>query len=190
MQLKKIMRKSSPQKKEPTKKLSKQEKQSKKRLMKEAKKQKQRIEKASKRFEKQRQKYINFLKAHNMWSEELERKYNPKKIKESHLLMDEFSEAYATRIARARVNKAQIAPKKAKYGDNKKKDYDFHRELVAITEEICRANGWMTKEEMDKHNVPIEKYMRLLVQAATTYADVLKYYAKQWYDERRDKHMG
>lgn len=197
MQLKKIMKRSSPEKREPTKKLSKQERklmslvnQYQKKKENQEKQHKKQVLKASKKFEKEKQKYIKFLKANDMWNDELERKYNNSKKKKSHLLMDNFVEGYATRIARSRVNKKLLKNKKSRYGDDKKRNYEFYVELVNLTEEICRVNGWMTKEEMDKHNVPIDEYMRLLVKAATEYSEVLIYYAKQWYDDRRDKHMG
>jgi len=192
MLLKRILRKSSSEQNQSQKRLSPQEKHLMKLEAKAKKRKAKRIQKARKKYNQRKKEYIKFLKANNMWSEDLERKYNPGKDKPHDLEMNSFDEDYAIRLARASVYKknSKISKKKNKYGDDKKKDYYFYIELLAITEEICRVNKWTTKKEMEDHGVPVDKYMKLFIQAATAYAEIKKYYAKQDYDIRRDQHMG
>lgn len=147
--------------------------------------------------------YIQFLKHNNMWSDELEKKYNPKKIN-NPLIMDKFDEDFAVRYTRAKINKQKsslfkveegkiklnLKAGKNRYGDDKKKNYEFYVELNKTVEEICRVNKWTTKKQWEDKGLNLEKYIKLMVKAATEYSEILKYYKKQEFAERQAKHMG
>jgi hypothetical protein len=133
------------------------------------------------------------MKEQNAWSDDLDIKFGFKKRKFDPMLMDNFQLDFAVRISRAKINKILSEEKKKKrkpqFGDDKREKYMFYEQLMITVEEICRQNRWMTRKQMDEHNVPIIKLFKDFVGAATEYADVLRYYQKAKFDERRRLHL-
>ena len=170
----------------------------------EAKKASKNYTKTQASYNQYKSNYITFLKKNNLWTEELEAKYFNKK-NTNLLVMDKFDEDFAIRYTRAKIHKRNVSfisktddgklklnfkKPKVMYGDDKKKNYEFYMELMVTVEEICRLNKWTTRQNWLDKQVPINKYMKLLGQASLAYSEILKYYSKQMFDERKSLNLG
>jgi hypothetical protein len=91
------------------------------------------------------------------------------------------------------VARKKLAPKvinnlksiKHKYGEDKKKEYEFRLAVAEVMEDVCRINNWTSKQDLKDHGVLLDKVFRDLFKASVEYSDVLKYYAKRNYDNRK-----
>ena len=75
--------------------------------------------------------------------------------------------------------------KKHKYGEVKEQNYKLSLAKVEIMQDVCRINNWTTKKDWEKHRVPVANLFKELYVAATEYSDILKYYAKLRFDQRK-----
>lgn len=144
---------------------------------------------AKHKHDKSRSRYISFLKYHNEWSDELEEKYFPKRV--SHpLKMDLFDEEKLVRYTRGKLYKNKLKVSAPKYGDDKKKTYDFYVALMQNVIEVCRLNKWLTRADWLKHGLPMNRLIKEFIQSSVNYSEVLMYYSKKEFDKRKSEHMG
>jgi len=138
-----------------------------------------------------RARYIQFLKDNNLWTKDMEEKYNLKKLKHP-LRMSKFDEDYVKRLAKQRLNKeykdgVRIG-KGRMYGDAAYENFVYYTIVMDITEEVCRINNWTSRSDWKEKGVPINKLVKEFYHASLDYAEIKKYYAKMFYDERTKMH--
>jgi hypothetical protein len=151
--------------------------------------------KQQKKLVEVRSRYVSFLKDNNLWTKQMEEKYNKKLLKHP-LRMSKFDLDFVKRLARQKMNKKLNDPimklfkKKVghKYGDSEYEDYLFHMYVLDFTEEVCRVNNWLTRLDWKEHGVPMNSIIKSFYEVSVKYADIKKYYAKQFYDQRTALH--
>lgn len=106
------------------------------------------------------------------------------------LLMPFYRDDVVEAIAKRKVSPKivnNLIIKKHKYGEIKEKNYKFAMAKVEVMEDVCRINNWTTRKEMDEHKVPVAKLFKELYKVAVEYSDILRYYAKLHFEQRREE---
>jgi hypothetical protein len=80
-----------------------------------------------------------------------------------------------------------LAGKRHKYGEDKEKEYKYRLAVIEVMEDVCRINNWTSKSDWKEKNVPVADNFRKLFKSAIDYSDILKYYTKSRFDERRNR---
>jgi len=139
-----------------------------------------------KQLEKRNNSYLNLNKPKG---KRLVRNKEKKELEYNRtLLMPNYDDAIITEVTKKKVTPKIINNfklKKHKYGEVKEENYKYALAKVEVLEDVCRINNWTTKSDWEKHNVPISKLFKELYKASVEYSDILKYYAKLRFDERR-----
>lgn len=75
------------------------------------------------------------------------------------------------------------------YGEPLRKDYAYKILVVESMIDMCREKGWTKPGHWKAHEVPMLEKFKEAFQAGYDYADIVKYYAKQFFAERQDLYV-
>jgi len=106
--------------------------------------------------------------------------------------MPEFDLAYAEYLARKRLStfKSKLLKAHKKYGESEEQAFLFTSALLEVSMDICRENGWFTKDSWDAHKVPMAKMFSDYYVASEKYASIKTYYLRSFFDDRRRQQIG
>lgn len=94
--------------------------------------------------------------------------------------LDKFNYAEAVAVAEQSLKRSifrrMFSRKKARFGDDKIHDYNVKLKTMEYTIWYCRQKGWHTRDDWQKHGVPINRMFNELNLAMLEYAEVLRFY--------------
>jgi len=74
---------------------------------------------------------------------------------------------------------------KNKYGNKEKQEYMFRLAIMEKVLNICKKEGWLTKQDWNNNNIPMKDLIKNLFYASEKYLDIKKYFVFMEFEKQR-----